>query len=348
MLISLEGVAGQLGSLARILEIIENYQYQSPWLRTLQEDLKGKSGSDPATPSEKIHGLQRRLEWLDSARNFFFAPAAFLLLWRMQCSWSLQAWMARHQPELDGWLVCAGNFEALVAVSAYAFEHPGDTWPRWQEARGLKGVGLGHPLLPASSGVRNDLLLDEELRLYLISGSNMSGKSTLLRTVGLNVVLAQAGAPVRARRLSLSRLAVGASLRIVDSLPGGISHFYAEVRRLRQLRQLSQQELPALLLLDEIFHGTNSHDRRIGAQALLRRFVDEGAFVLVTTHDLALTRLAEDLGSLACNVHFEDQVEEGQMVFDYRLRPGIAGKGNALRILAAEGLLDPEDLEPLA
>jgi len=183
----------------------------------------------------------------------------------------------------------------------------------------------------------------------VISGSNMSGKSTMLRTVGLNVVLALAGAPVRARHFRLGALRLGASLRIVDSLPRGISHFYAEVKRLRELQDLcspravGSESSAALLLLDEIFHGTNSHDRRRGAAAVLRRFVQRGAFVLVTTHDLALAEVATELGPLARNVHFEDQIREAKMVFDYKMRPGVAGKGNALRILAAEGLLEDRD-----
>jgi DNA mismatch repair ATPase MutS len=149
-----------------------------------------------------------------------------------------------------------------------------------------------------------------------------------------------AGAPVRARRLRLAPWSVGASLRIVDSLPAGISHFYAEVKRLRALLELTGGERPALLLLDEIFHGTNSHDRRRGAAAVLRRLLDRGAAVLVTTHDLALARLADDLGPLARNVHFEDQIADGRMVFDYRMRPGVAGAGNALRIMESAGLLE--------
>ncbi len=150
---------------------------------------------------------------------------------------------------------------------------------------------------------------------------------------------------MRAHSLRLSPLAVGASLRIVDSLPAGVSHFYAEVKRLRELRELTEGPLPALLLLDEIFHGTNSHDRRLGASAVLRNLIQDGAFALVTTHDLALAELAESLGSLARNVHFEDQVQDERMYFDYRMRAGVAGQGNALRILQAEGLLDARGAE---
>ncbi len=342
LLASVEEVAGQLDNLARLTEELEEHRYRSRRLVELRERVR----RDTVLASVLLRMLRRRMEWYDSSRNLIFAPFAFLLLWRVQLGLAVQQWMASNQQDLAGWLGAVGEFEALLSLSSYAFENPEDVWPEWVEELCYDGVGLGHPLLPSDHCIRNDLRLGDDLRLYVISGSNMSGKSTLLRTVGLNAVLALAGAPVRARQLRLSPLAVGASLRIVDSLPAGISHFYAEVKRLRELRELVDGPLPALLLLDEIFHGTNSHDRRLGASAVLRKLVDAGALALVTTHDLALAELAEGIGTKARNVHFEDQVQNGRMVFDYRMRPGVAGQGNALRILQSEGLLEASDLDP--
>jgi DNA mismatch repair ATPase MutS len=166
----------------------------------------------------------------------------------------------------------------------------------------------------------------------------MSGKSTLLRTVGVNAVLAQAGAPVRARRLSLTTLAVGASIRINDSLQAGRSRFYTEITRLRELVGLTDGPRPLLFLLDEILHGTNSHDRQIGAEAVVRELVERGAIGLVTTHDLALARVAESLSPRAANIHFQDHLEDGRMVFDYRIHPGVVRKSNALELMRAVGL----------
>ncbi|UCE86364.1 MAG: DNA mismatch repair protein MutS, partial [Deltaproteobacteria bacterium] len=163
-------------------------------------------------------------------------------------------------------------------------------------------------------------------------------KSTLLRTVGINAVLAQAGAPVRARRLRMSPLCVGVSIRIQDSLLEGSSRFYAEIKRLRQIVDLADGEQPLLFLLDEILHGTNSHDRRIGAEAVVRGLVDRGALGLVTTHDLALTRITDALGDRARNVHFEDHLEDGEMRFDYALRDGVVAKSNAIALMRAVGL----------
>jgi DNA mismatch repair ATPase MutS len=154
----------------------------------------------------------------------------------------------------------------------------------------------------------------------------------------VNVVLAQAGAPVRARRMVLSPLLVGASMRLVDSLQNGVSHFYAEILRIRQILDLTSGPEPVLFLVDEFLHGTNSHDRRIGAEALVRGLVDRGAIGLITTHDLALADIAESLAPRAANVHFEDQLEEGQMRFDYVMRPGVVRKSNAIELMRAVGL----------
>jgi DNA mismatch repair ATPase MutS len=173
----------------------------------------------------------------------------------------------------------------------------------------------------------------------VVSGSNMSGKSTLLRTIGTNTVLAQTGAPVRAKRLRLSPLSVGTSMRIHDSLQAGTSRFYAEITRLRQLVDLARGPSPLLFLLDEILHGTNSHDRRIGAETIVRGLVERGAVGLVTTHDLSLAQIADALAPRVANVHFEDHLEDGRMTFDYRMRPGVVRKSNALELMRAVGLI---------
>jgi DNA mismatch repair ATPase MutS len=201
------------------------------------------------------------------------------------------------------------------------------------------GVGLAHPLV-SSGAVPNDVRLDDDVRLHIVSGSNMSGKSTLLRTVGTNAVLALAGAPVRAESLELSSVRIGTTLRIEDSLRAGRSRFYAEIARIRETLDLAAGAEPVLFLFDELFQGTNSSDRAAAASTVLRTFVDRHAIGIVTTHDLALTRLVEELDGHAVNMHFEDRFEQGEMVFDYRLRPGPATRGNALALLKIVGLRD--------
>ena len=180
--------------------------------------------------------------------------------------------------------------------------------------------------------------IDATAPVLVVSGSNMSGKSTLLRAMGINAVLAQAGAPVRASRLQLSPLALGATLRIRDSLQEGTSRFYAELVRLRDIVRIADGPIPLLFLLDEILHGTNSHDRRLGAAAVVRGLVGRGAIGLVTTHDLALSEVVDDPAVRAVNVHFEDQLVDGQMVFDYRMRPGVVRTSNALALMQTLGL----------
>ena len=184
----------------------------------------------------------------------------------------------------------------------------------------------------------NDVSLVGERRALVVSGSNMSGKSTLLRTLGQSVVLALAGAPVRARRLRLPVLSLGASIRIQDSLLEGRSRFYAEIRRLRQVLDLCDGERPVLFLIDEVLHGTNSHDRGIGAEAIVRGLLDRDALGLVTTHDLALAEMADRLAPKVENVHFEDHLVEGEIAFDYRMRPGVVRKSNALALMRAVGI----------
>lgn len=290
-------------------------------------------------PSARIAALQRLVELLDSQRSIFFAPIGLVLLWTTQLGLSIEHWRAVNGPNLGTWLSIVGEFEALCCLASYAWEHPADPFAELADAgTDVLAEGLTHPLLPEGSAVRNDLRLGPAQRLLIVSGSNMSGKSTLLRSLGINVVLALAGAPVRARRLALMPVALGASIRIHDSLQEGRSRFFAEILRLRQIVELAGGPLPVLFLLDEILHGTNSHDRRIGAEAVLRTLINRGAVGLVTTHDLALARVADDSGLQAVNVHFQDELHDGRMAFDYRLWPGVVRKSNALELMRAVGL----------
>ena len=255
-----------------------------------------------------------------------------------QLALAVEAWRRRTGPALGRWLTVIGDTEALAALATFAYENPAFPFPEvLAEGPVLDGQGLGHPLLPRAGCVTNDLTLNPKLRLLVVSGSNMSGKSTFLRTVGVNAVLAQAGAPVRARRLRLSPVEIGASIRIQDSLQAGVSRFYAEITRLGVIMRHAG-EGPVLFLIDELLHGTNSHDRRIGAEAVVRGLVERGAIGLVTTHDLALAHVADALGARGANVHFQDVLEDGQIRFDYRMRPGVVQKSNALELMRSIGL----------
>jgi hypothetical protein len=324
--------------LAGLLARLEQEPFTAPRLRQLRGTLV-VTGLSSEPPSQRIARLARLLDWLNAKRNPYFAPLAYALLWSTQFAFAIERWRLTTGPTIRHWLTAVGEFEALCALATYGYENPEDPFPDiLPEGPQFEGEGLGHPLIPRPTCVPNDVCLSGEVRLLVVSGSNMSGKSTLLRTVGVNAVLALAGAPVRARRLRMSPLAVGASLRLQDSLQEGRSRFYAEVTRVRQLVDLAHGSLPLLFLLDELFQGTNSHDRRLGAEAVVRGLVDAGASGLITTHDLALTHIADRLAPRAANAHFEDHFENGAMTFDYRMRPGVVRKSNALALMRAVGL----------
>jgi DNA mismatch repair ATPase MutS len=279
------------------------------------------------------------MEYLDSRDNLFVRFAEFFILWTPHLAIKVEDWRRDSGPSVRRWLVALGEMEALCSLASHAFEHPDDPFPEFTtESPWFAAEGIGHPLLDENRVVRNDVRIGDALRLLVVSGSNMSGKTTLLRTIGVNAILAQTGAPVRARKLVLSPLSVGASIHVTDSLQNGVSRFYAEILRIRQILSQTAAGLPVLFLIDEFLHGTNSHDRRIGAQALVRGLVDRGAMGLITTHDLALADIAEVLGALAANVHFEDHLEDGQMRFDYVMHPGVVRKSNALELMRSVGL----------
>ncbi|MGH9393665.1 MAG: MutS-related protein, partial [Terriglobales bacterium] len=288
---------------------------------------------------QALRRLAHLSDWMDVCGSMLGRILDFTVLHSLQLGFAAEAWRRRHGAQLAAWLDAVAEFEALLSLSAYAFERPAEPFPQVAAAPapGFCAEALGHPLLPAGVCVRNRIELDASTRILLVSGSNMSGKSTLLRTVGLNAVLAQMGAPVRAASLRMSPLAIGTRLRTADSLQLGRSGFYAEILRLRQIVALAHEELPLLFLFDELLEGTNSHDRVEGGNGLMRALLDQPTLGLITTHDLALTRLAE-ADPRVRNVHFEDQIEGQDVRFDHRLRPGVVTRSNALALMRIIGL----------
>lgn len=334
--------ARDMRRLAPLLGRLEIEEFATPGMLRLHEALNRKRRA----ASRRIARLERWLHLHDSLANILFAPIALVTLLPLQIALAMDRWRGEQASLVAGWLDAIGEIEALASLAGLRFGHPADAFPEIVEGSPrFEAVAMAHPLIPESDAVRNDLTLGEP-RLLIVSGSNMSGKSTLLRATGVNVVLALAGAPVRAKAMRLSPLVIGASIRIQDSLEGHISRFYAEILRLRQIVELAHQaKAPSsggrganLFLLDEILHGTNSHDRRIGAEAVLRTLVDAGAIGMATTHDLALAAIADQPGRRAANVHFEDHLEDGRMVFDYRLRAGVVEHSNALDLMRSIGL----------
>src|SRR5579871_5586439 len=309
---AVEQAAHGLALLAEVMARLEKERIQSSRLQKLRTRLETAGRA----PSQRIAHLSRLIEMLDSRDNPFMKAVGPLMLWTEQLAFAIEGWRRVSGPALRGWLAAIGEIEALCSLAAYAWEHPAAVFPDLTDGPAcFEGEEMAHPLLDPSRVVRNSVSLGGDLRTLIVSGSNMSGKSTLLRTVGILCAMAQAGGPVSAGRLKISRLAIGASIRTLDSLQDGTSRFYAEIKRLHQVMQLTAGDLPVLFLLDELLHGTNSHDRRIGAEAIVRGLVARNAIGLVTTHDLALADIAG-----ARNVHFEDRIENGKILFDYRLR----------------------------
>jgi hypothetical protein len=331
-----EAPARDLDLLAEVLRTLESQAFTSPWLTRLQRDLT----EGTRTASEEIRRLALRVTLLVSRENVFFALPAALMLWATQFSFAIEAWRDRTGRHIPRWLTATGDLEALISLSSFAAERPAYAFPEMTTgAPHVVSTALAHPLLPGDA-VPNDVALGGPApQLLIVSGSNMSGKSTLLRALGVNVVLAQAGAPVRAASFQMTPLALGASIRIQDSLLEGQSRFFAEITRLKQIVDLTRGHRgAALFLLDEILGGTNSHDRRHGAEALLTGLVDLGAIGMATTHDLALGAIADRLPAKAANVHFEDRFENNVLSFDYRLRPGIVQTSNAIALMKSIGL----------
>ena len=332
---AVEQAAHELKLLSGVLACLEAEKFHARLLAALRASLD--SEGDP--PSKRLGRLDRLMELLDSRHHLLLRVIEPFTLWTMHVAFAVESWRRHNGAAVRRWLTATGEMEALCSFASHAFEHPDDVFPEFAEGTScLDAQAIGHPFIPEGQVVRNDVRIGGELRLMIVSGSNMSGKSTLLRTLGVNVVMAQAGAPVRADALRMSPLALGASIRISDSLQSGVSRFYAEILRLRQILDLTAGPRRVLFLIDEFLQGTNSHDRRIGAEALVRTLVERGAIGLITTHDLALAEITQVLGERAVNVHFEDRIQDGQMHFDHQLRAGVVQKSNAIELMRSVGL----------
>ncbi|HMN46117.1 MAG TPA: hypothetical protein PKE27_16180 [Povalibacter sp.] len=321
--------------LAGLIERIEREPVRSARMNALRQKLS----SHDVAASAAMSRLATTVQWIESRRNPLLQLLGLPLLYPLHVSLAAERWRADHGKAVRAWLEAIGEIEALLCLATYSFEHPEDSLPRFIEgAAGVRASHLGHPLLPAARCIRNDVALVAPTRVLLISGSNMSGKSTLLRTIGINTVLAMTGAPVRAAAFELTPLQVGASIRVNDSLHEGSSRFYAEITRLRQLLELTRQPLPLLFLLDELLQGTNSQDRRIGAAGVLHGFLDRGAIGLISTHDLALMDIDADHAGRLRNMHFQDELVDGRMKFDYTLREGVVTRSNGVELMRSIGL----------
>jgi hypothetical protein len=323
---------------SEILERLEREPLASPRLREFAAELKGENEA----ASRAIRKFARIVYWIDASDGVLAKMAELPFLYSVQVGMAAEAWRKRWGAKIRRWAELTGEMEALLSLATYSYEHPADPFPEFVDAReGLgffDGEELGHPLIAAEKSVRNSVRLDAQTRVLLVSGSNMSGKSTLLRVVGINTVLAMAGAPIRGKRLQLTPLKIGTRIRSTDSLQEGRSSFYTEILHIRKVFESANGVVPMVFLFDELLEGTNSKDRRIGAEGLIQGLLKRRAIGIVTTHDLALTEIAAAVGNVMRNMHLEDQVVDGKMRFDYKLREGVVEKSNALELMRLIGL----------
>ena len=330
-----------LSRYGRMLALLESEKVDAELLVGLQKRLK-ESGE---SATKEMASLSRIVGFLDARNNevfrFFIGP---IFLWDLWCALALDKWRTRAGRSAFGWFRALAELEALASLAGFAFENPDYAYPEIGTEPRFDAIALGHPLIDADKRVANDLLIRGPGHGLVVTGSNMSGKSTLLRAIGINAVLANAGAPVCAKKLVLGRLRVATSMRVSDSLEEGTSRFYAELKKLKLVLDLARQAANAppegtlLFLLDEILHGTNTRERLIGARAILKELLSLGAMGAVSTHDLGLGELEGELPEKVKNVHFEEQVKGEEMSFDYRLREGIVQSSNALRLMKIVGL----------
>lgn len=332
---AIEESTHDLDVLAGVLQLIDSGQFSATKLQEIQSRLKHAN----VAPHEAIRKLDGVVGYLESRRNPAMRPLDVLVFWSAQCVFRAEKWQQEFGPHIREWLEAVGEFEALSALANYAFEHPAHVLPEFVAQGPLfEATGLAHPLLPADKAISNDIKLGNGMQLMILSGPNMAGKSTFIRCVGINAVLAQCGAPVNATSLRMSPLAVAASICVLDSLSGGTSRFYAEIHRLKLAEDLTSGSLPVLFLLDELLSGTNSHDRLEGTKLIVRSLMDRGAIGIVSTHDLALAEIPNAMPTRAANFHFEDRLDDGKLIFDYKLQPGVVKTSNALELMRSIGL----------
>jgi hypothetical protein len=332
---AIERASDDLRLLGEVLAVIEREAFTAPTLVEVKSALK----RDGKLPSAAILRLAKLTETMRSRHSLFARLLDLVTFWSAQYVFIAERWQTKFGPALRQWIHAVGEMEAYASLSAFCYEHPDYAFPDFVETGPLfEAEGLAHPLLASASAVENDVALVSGRQLMILSGPNMAGKSTFIRSIGVNAVLAQCGAPVRARRMRLSPLRVAASICILDSLSGGISRFYAEIRRVKAIADLAQGSIPVLFLFDELLSGTNSHDRFVGTQFVLQQLVEHNAIGIVSTHDLALARIPDSMEGRAFNAHFDDRLEDGKLIFDYKLKPGVVQTSNALKLMRAIGL----------
>ncbi|SET16428.1 MutS domain V [Natronincola peptidivorans] len=319
----------------KMLIHFETTSYDSKYIKDLQKSLVNQEGTKAF---HQINKLETLVDSISNRSNFVFLPINIITLWDYQCMVALERWKEQSGGLIEKWLEVLGEMEALSSLASISFDYPHWTMPKFTEKPSVfETKNLGHPLL-TNNQVDNDVTIMEPSRILLITGSNMSGKSTLLRTAGINLVLAYSGAPVCASYFQCSFMKIFTCMRISDNLEKSISSFYAELLRIKEIVKAAEGEGQVFFLLDEVFKGTNSQDRHIGAKRLINKLYGLDSMGMVSTHDLELGEIEKESNGKIRNYHFQEYYKDNKIYFDYKLRPGVSTTRNALYLIKMAGI----------
>jgi DNA mismatch repair ATPase MutS len=312
-----------LHKFAMLLQLIRLGDWKgAAWLQARQ--------AKAAEADRNLKQLARISNMLDQRLNLLVGVVLnSLVLFELHCAFNLERWKARHKKDVLDWLDVIAQMETVNSLATFAYNHPAYTYPELRDTPGVSGTAIGHPLIPAGECVVNDCSIGEREQFLIITGSNMSGKSTFLRSVGVNWLLAMTGAPVCAAAFSCNPLRIMTSMRIKDSIARHTSYFQAELLRLQHIIQVLKSGQQVFIILDEILKGTNSEDKLTGSRELIRNFLRFRCMGMIATHDLELGGLEPENPEQIRNYCFESSLSNGELHFDYRMRPGIARNKNA-------------------
>lgn len=325
-----------LGTYAGLLRLMEEQPAQCGLLKELKEEI----GGEKRKASHSISRLSKLMDELDQRNNvFIYVILNGLFFWELRQIMRIEAWKELYAGELPRWLTAIGNMDALNSLATFAYNHPGYVYPTiLRQPFRLQAEALGHPLMHRERCVRNDVDMEKRPFFIIITGANMAGKSTYLRTVGVNYLLACIGAPVCALRMEVYPARLITSLRTTDSLTDNESYFFAELKRLKLIIDKLQAGEELFIILDEILKGTNSMDKQKGSFALIKQFMALDANGIIATHDLLLGTLADLFPENICNYRFEADIRDDELTFSYQLRPGIAQNMNACFLMKKMGI----------
>ncbi|MFC2098151.1 hypothetical protein ACFLSP_00265 [Bacteroidota bacterium] len=325
-----------INKFSSLIKLIEEEDFSSEYLR----DLRSGLSSSGIRAGEQLNKLARLVIQFDRRLNMIMAVVLNgVLMWDIQCVSWLEKWKELNAKEVPGWFDVLGKFEALNSFANFRFNNPHTVYPEiMQEDNMLEAEDLGHPLIPEKENIRNNLRIHHKAKFMLITGSNMAGKSTFLRTIGVNMVLANAGAPVHAAKMKWQPVRILSSMRVKDSLSNRESTFYAELKRLRMIVDVLKTGEKVLVILDEILKGTNSRDKHFGSVMFIRQLLKEDCSGLIATHDLELSKLEEEFPGQLLNYCFEVQIDDEEFIFDYKLRRGVCQTLNATELMKKMGI----------